>query len=59
MVRGRMPKALVEKAKANTGAKTDTELIEFALAHVATIDEYASWLISQRGTIPRELDLEF
>jgi len=59
VLRGRMPKALVDKAKANTGAKTDTELIELALAYVATADEYAEWLISQRGTIPKEIDLEF
>lgn len=59
IVRGRMPKALVDKARENTGAKTDTELIEFALAHVATIDEYASWLISQRGTVRKDIDLEF
>jgi hypothetical protein len=59
VVRGRMTNKLVDKAKANTGAKTDTELIELALAYVATADEYAEWLISQRGTIPQEIDLEF
>lgn len=53
------PKALIERAKAKTGAKTDTELVHLALAYVATTDEYMSWLISQRGTIPREIDLEF
>jgi len=59
VLRGRMPKALVENAKANPGAKTDTELIEIALAHVATADEYATWLLSRRGSIPRDIDLEF
>ncbi len=54
-----MPKALVDKAKANSGAKSDTELLELALAHLATADEYANWLISQRGTIPKDIDLEF
>lgn len=59
IVRGRMTKALVDKAKENTGVESDTELLELALAHLATADEYATWLISQRGTIPKELDLEF
>jgi hypothetical protein len=59
VLRGRMPKNLVDKAKANTGAKTDTELIELALAYVATADEYAEWLISRRGTIPKDVDLEY
>lgn len=59
VLRGRMPAALVDRAKETTGARTDTELIEFALAHVATVDEYANWLISRRGSIPKGLDLEF
>lgn len=59
LVRGRMPSALVAKAKARTGVQSDTELIELALANLAVADDYASWLLTQRGTVSRDLDLEF
>ncbi len=59
VVRGRMPEALVSSAKARTGIRSDTKLIEVALANLALADDYAEWLLSQRGTVPGELDLEF
>jgi hypothetical protein len=57
LVRGRMPGALVEKAKARTGISSDTKLLEVALANLAVGDDYADWLISQRGAIPKDIDL--
>ncbi len=54
-----MPEALVAKAKKRTGIDSDTELIEVALANIAVADDYADWLLSQRGTISGEADLEF
>ena len=59
VVRGRMPKALVRKAKATSGARSDTELIEIALANLAVADQYPDWLLSQQGTIGKDVDLEF
>lgn len=59
VVRGRMPKELVARAKKRTGIDSVTELIELALAHVAVEDDYADWLLSRRGVIGREADLEF
>ncbi len=59
IVRGRMPEALVAEAKKRTGIKSDTDLIELALANIAVGDNYADWLLSQRGTIDPEVDLEF
>jgi hypothetical protein len=59
LVRGRMPKALVARAKARAGVQSDTKLIEIALAALAVADEYPDWLISQRGTVSKDLDLEF
>jgi hypothetical protein len=59
LVRGRMPKALVARARARTGVQSDTKLIEVALANLAVADEYPGWLISQRGTVSKDLDLEF
>jgi hypothetical protein len=59
VVRGRMPKALVARAKKRTGIASDTDLIELALANIAVADDYADWLLSLRGAVDREADLEF
>ncbi len=59
VIRGRMPEALVTRAKKRTGISSDTDLIEAALASVAVEDDYVDWLLSQRGTISTEVDLEF
>ena len=59
IVRGRMPRALVARAKNRTGIASDTDLIEVALANIAVADDYTDWLLSQRGTVPTGVDLEF
>ncbi len=59
VVRGRMPEALVTRAKKRTGINSDTDLIEVALANIAVEDDYAEWLLSRRGAVSREADLEF
>ena len=59
VVRGRMPEALVSGAKARTGIQSDTELLEVALANLAVADDYPEWLLSRRGTISQDIDLEF
>ena len=53
MVRGRMPEALVARAKKRTGIDSDTDLIEVALANIAVADDYADWLLSRRGGVDR------
>jgi len=58
-LRGRMPAALVREARRRTGAQTDSRLIEAALANIAVADDFGEWLISQRGTVSPDLDLEF
>jgi hypothetical protein len=58
-VRGRMPSLLVEQAKKKTGIQSDSKLIEAALANLVVADEYADWLLAQRGTVSKDLDLEF
>lgn len=58
-VRGRMPSLLVEQAKRKTGIQSDSKLLEAALANIVAADDYAEWLLAQRGTLSRELDLEF
>jgi hypothetical protein len=59
MIRGRMPEELVAQAKRRTGITSDSKLLEAALASIAVADDYADWLISQRGTVDPALDLEF
>jgi hypothetical protein len=59
VIRGRMPRALVTRAKDRTGIASDTDLIEVALAHIAVADDYADWLLSKRGGVAPEVDLEF
>lgn len=59
IVRGRMPEALVSQAKKRTGIKSDTDLIEVALANIAVGDDYVEWLLSRRGSIDPEIELEF
>jgi hypothetical protein len=59
VIRGRMPKRLVSAAKAKTGIKSDTKLIEVALANLAIGDDYGEWLLSKAGVIPKDIDLEF
>src|ERR1700732_2044546 len=52
-VRGRMPSLLVQQAKKKTGIQSDSKLIEAALANIAVADEYADWLLAQRGTVSK------
>jgi hypothetical protein len=59
IVRGRMPEALVARAKKRTGISSNTDLIEVALANIAVGDDYADWLLSRRGSVTTEAELEF
>jgi hypothetical protein len=54
-----LPEALVIRAKKRTGIDSDTDLIEVALANIAVADDYADWLLSRRGVLDREADLDF
>lgn len=58
-LRGRTPSQLVERAKKMTGIQSDSKLIEAALANIVAADEYADWLLAQRGTVSKEINLEF
>ena len=58
-MRGRMPSLLVEQAKKKTGIQSDSKLIEAALANIVVADDYGEWLLARRGTVSKDLDLEF
>lgn len=56
---GRVSRTLVAKAKARTGIKTDTDLIEFALANVALEDNFAEHFKASRGRVDADIKLGF
>ena len=58
-IAGRIRTGLVKAAKARSGIKSDTELLEYALARVALEDDFAAKLIARKGSIPKDIDLEF
>jgi hypothetical protein len=58
-IAGRIRKQLVNAAKARSGIKSDTELLEYALARVALEDDFGSKLIAREGRVPQDIDLEF
>lgn len=55
----RISPALIEKAKKQTGIKTDTDLIEFALANVALDDNFGQTFRKIRATVDPSLKLGF
>jgi hypothetical protein len=54
-----MPVELVAQAKRRTGITSDSKLLEAGLASLALSDDYAEWLLANRGTVSPDLDLEF
>jgi len=56
---GRIRRDLVAAAKAQSGIASDTELLEYALARVALEDDFGAKLVSRKGCIPKDIDLEF
>ncbi|WP_298241031.1 hypothetical protein [uncultured Bradyrhizobium sp.] len=56
---GRVSLALVRQAKQQTGIKTDTDLIEFALATVALEDNFAEAFKESRAKVDPKLKLGF
>jgi hypothetical protein len=56
---GRIQRDLVAAAKAKSGIASDTELLEYALAKVALEDDFGAKLVSRKGRIAKDLDLEF
>lgn len=58
-ISGRVDSELIERAKARTGLRSDTALIEFALANVALDDRFAETFRALRGSVDPELDLDF
>jgi hypothetical protein len=58
-IAGRIRKQLVDVAKARSGIRSDTELLEYALARVALEDDFGQRLRAREGRMPQDFDLEF
>ena len=58
-IAGRIRKQLVDAAKARSGIKSDTDLLEYALARVALEDDFGQKLVARKGRVPPDIDLEF
>ena len=55
---GRVRRELVTAAKKKSGIRSDTELLEYALAKVALEDNFGTKLVRRKGRIAQDLDLE-
>jgi hypothetical protein len=55
----RVHRTLVDAAKARTGLTSDTALLEYALAKVAIEDDFGIRLARRRGTVPKDVELDF
>ncbi len=57
-VGARVPRHLINAAKARTGIASTTDLVEYALAKVALEDDFGAKLVARRGLIPGDLKLD-
>jgi hypothetical protein len=58
-ISGRVSPALIAEAKRRTGIKSDTELIEFALASLALEDNFAEAFEAARGKVDPDIKLGY
>jgi Arc/MetJ family transcription regulator len=56
-VSGRIDPGLIRAAMERSGIKAETALVEAALTLLAEPDDYALWLISQRGQLDKDFEL--
>ena len=58
-VAGRVSSELIAAAKKSAGLSSDTDVIEIALAKLALEDDFGAKLVRNKGSVPRDLDIEF
>ena len=58
-VSGRVHRVLLEAAKKRAGLTSETALLEYALAKVALEDDFGDLFARLRGSVSRDVDLEF
>jgi hypothetical protein len=52
-------RSLLDAAKRRSGIASETALLEYALAKVAIEDDFGSRLARLRGTVGKDVELEF
>ena len=57
-VAGRVSSELVAAAKKRSGLSSDTDVIEIALARLALEDDFGAGLVRNKGSVPRDFDIE-
>jgi len=57
-VAGRVSSELVAAAKKRAGLSSDTDVIEIALARLALEDDFGARLVRNKGSVPREFNIE-
>ncbi len=58
-VSGRVHRSLLDAAKRRSGITSETALLEYALAKVAIEDNFGEYFARLRGTVSKDVDLEF
>jgi hypothetical protein len=58
-IAGRVSSELISAAKKRAGISSDTDVIEIALATLALEDDFGAKLVRRKGSVPRDIDLEF
>lgn len=58
-VSGRIHRSLLDAAKRRTGLTSDSALLEYALAKVAVEDDFGERFARLRGSVSKDVDLEF
>ena len=54
----RVDPGLIKTARAKTGIKNDSELVNAALAVLAAPDDFGPWFVTQAGRLPEDFELE-
>lgn len=57
-IAGRVSAKLVAAAKKRAGIKSDTDVIEIALATLALEDEFGARLVRRKGSVSKDLELD-
>jgi len=53
----RVDPGLIEAARRRTGLRSDSDLINAALAVIAAGDDFVAWLVRQAGRLPEDFEL--
>ena len=57
-VSARVDAGLIKAARTKTGLKSDSELVNAALAVLAAPDDFGPWFAAQAGRLPKDFELE-